>query len=309
MSFRYFAMSDIHSFYDEMQDALSLSNFDINNPKHILIICGDVFDRGNKTLEVYNFIKGLPKERVIMVKGNHEQLYFELLEKTLPDDYDFSNGTVNTFLNIAGKPKHYLDSKEIYFEAYMKNATVSSVEISAIMKARWNEVKHAVKKSEITKWLQSNQWVDYFEIDNLIFVHSFLPLRIKQDAKLECLKYYPTHYLNNDMLELIPDWRKAAGKTEWEDARWGCPWRQFASGLFADEIAQNKVLVCGHWHTSDFHAKFDGITNQNLNIFFSPHLIALDACTAMSGFCNVLVYDSSTKLCYDKFLNILGEVN
>ena len=82
---KYFIVSDIHSFYDELATGLTLSGFEYNNPDHILVVCGDVFDRGEQTLEVYDFLSSLPKKRCILIKGNHESLYLKLLNKKYPD--------------------------------------------------------------------------------------------------------------------------------------------------------------------------------------------------------------------------------
>ena len=53
---KYFVTSDIHGFYNEFISALDRSGFNIDNPDHILIICGDIFDRGSETLDVFNFL-------------------------------------------------------------------------------------------------------------------------------------------------------------------------------------------------------------------------------------------------------------
>lgn len=47
---KYFISSDIHSFYDEWINSLNDSGFDINNPSHIVIIVGDLFDRGQQAI-------------------------------------------------------------------------------------------------------------------------------------------------------------------------------------------------------------------------------------------------------------------
>ena len=70
------------------------------------------------------------------------------------------------------------------------------------------------------------------------------------------------------------------------------------AGFFNKEIQKGKVLVCGHWHTRDFHAFFKkGQTSDN--IYFSENLIALDGRTAATLNINVLVIDDNK--CFDKF--------
>lgn len=111
----YFVVSDIHSFYTPLKNSLYQAGFRKTNKDHILIVCGDVFDRGEETMEVYRFLTSLPKKRCILVKGNHESLFDDLLKKSLPDDYDFSNGTVKTFCSIAGVDEEVL-SRSYYFK-------------------------------------------------------------------------------------------------------------------------------------------------------------------------------------------------
>ena len=99
---KYFVVSDIHSFYSELKKALDIAGFNKNNKNHTLIVLGDCFDRGPETVELYKFLTSIPKKRCILIKGNHELLYEKLLEKKLPESYDFSNHTVDTFCQIAG---------------------------------------------------------------------------------------------------------------------------------------------------------------------------------------------------------------
>ena len=64
--------------------SLYKNGIDKENPEHILVVLGDIFDRGKETLEVYNFLRSLPDERLILIRGNHESLYLSLLDKSFP---------------------------------------------------------------------------------------------------------------------------------------------------------------------------------------------------------------------------------
>ncbi len=66
---KYFITSDTHSFYNELIEELNNKGFDVNNKDHIIIMCGDLFDRGSESLKLYEFIKSLPKERRILIRG------------------------------------------------------------------------------------------------------------------------------------------------------------------------------------------------------------------------------------------------
>ena len=282
---KFFVVSDIHSFATSLLENLKLAGFRKSNKNHILIVCGDIFDRGFETMEVYKFLKSLPKSRCILIRGNHEDLYFKLLEKDFPQSHDYSNGTVLTFAQIAGVDHYELSTW------YSDNP-----------KAKWEEVREIVANSEVTKWLKSKQWVNYYELENYIFVHSFIPTKVKESRLF--LDLAP-HRRQPDDLEIDKDWRNADEK-EWYSATWGCPYKQFRAGLFNHEIENNKKLVCGHWHASDFHKVFDTSGRfSDYDIYFGDNLIALDACTALTQQTNVLVIDEAN--CFDQYGIRLGE--
>ena len=127
---KYFIVSDIHSFYTPLITALEKNGFDMNNPEHILVVLGDVFDRGYQSLEVYAFLTiALSEDRVILVRGNHELLYLDLLRKKFPDSYDFSNGTVRTFCQIARMEEQLLEPHYWYIKAFRESEDDSLINI------------------------------------------------------------------------------------------------------------------------------------------------------------------------------------
>lgn len=272
---KYFAISDIHSFATEAKQVLKQAGFDKKNKNHTLIICGDVFDRGDETVELYKFLKSIPKKRCILVKGNHESLYLNLLKKEYPHRYDYSNGTVRTFCNIAEEPYRLLDNDE------------------------WLEIREIVKNHEITNWIQSAQWVDYFELDRFIFVHSFIPTFESYDD---------IDFLAENSRQFI-HWRTNANEHDWEQARWGNPITMYKNGYFNHEKAKNKTLVVGHWHAWDFHAVLGGEKDsENRDIYYSDHLVALDGGIMQEWYGeliphpNVLVFDDSDfSACFDQY--------
>lgn len=266
----YFAVSDIHSFIVPLIKALDKVGFDKNNKDHILIVCGDIFDRGFDTLEVYNFLTRLPEDQLILIRGNHELLYQELLDKDFPEKHDFSNGTVRTFCQIAGEPELDL---------------ISGTDLD--LENFWRRVKEKVRKSIVTDFINSDRWLNYYELNNYIFVHSFIPVRIKNLPETKWYKNYPTYQVNEKYLKPVPWWRTKTLGYEWNEATWGCPYRLFEAGLFDKEVKKGKTLVCGHWHAADFHSFFEGAKNTDHSTYIGEHLIALDACTALSDQINV----------------------
>ena len=272
---KYFVISDIHSFFSPMIKSLNEAGYQKDNREHILIILGDLFDRGDETVKLYEYLKTIPKDRLVLIKGNHELLYEELLMKTFPDNYDFSNKTVKTFCDIAnsvlikkGIIENRFDDHELYRSFYSYYIAVSPLDT-------WKEILRLVKGSNITKFiLNKASWLKYYELGKYIFVHSFIPTKLKEDIKTK----YGDKFQSEDPIyyEFDNDWRKIEN---WDSALWGCPFRQYKAGLFKPEENKGKVLVCGHWHTSDFFKFLDANFSYEHKcgpIYLSPHLIAID---------------------------------
>lgn len=281
---QYYIISDIHSFASIMKDSLKKAGFDIANPEHILIVCGDIFDRGIETIEVYNFLKEIPKERCILIRGNHESLYFTLLNKRYPEEHDFSNGTVQTFCQIADCSLDIVDDLRIgrymSYGSYFENEFIDEECLKI-----WKEIQKKVRKSPITQWLKSSQWVNYYELGKYIFVHSFIPLKFSPQRMLTedyCIYYGYTEYFS-----FKEDWRESSD-ADWEKASWGCAYVFFDAGLFIPEKEKGKILVCGHYRCSEFNEHYLAEKN-NHNLYRGKNLIAIDATTALSKQMNVLV--------------------
>lgn len=125
---KFFVVSDIHGFYDEFRAALDAAGFDPSNLDHYLVSLGDNFDRGPKNTEVMNYLMSL--DRCILVRGNHEDLMEDMINRGGPLWNDYSNGTVDSALefgeakeltqgvltNIKFKIKPFFDSMLNYFE-------------------------------------------------------------------------------------------------------------------------------------------------------------------------------------------------
>ena len=289
---KYFIVSDVHSFCSELKSALWKAGFNKRNKDHTLIICGDVFDRGSETVELYKFLTSIPKKRCILIKGNHELLYEELLEKSFPESHDFSNHTVDTFCQIAGYDPEILAPK--YWRKF------DDVPHERIRQA-WQEILTEVKQSPITAWLKSSRWKYWHEVGNYIFVHSFIPLKN--------LDHMPAYYTYNRKFGYFKDWRETATNFELEDATWGCPYQQYIDGYFKEEAANGKVLVCGHWAVTDFRQHINNKWSEDTSIYKFENIIGLDCgvwkyrdTKAYYHPQNVLVIDDKDfNKCYDQY--------
>jgi len=84
---KYYIAADIHGFYTEFHKALDEAGYFTDPEPHKLIILGDIFDRGQKAVEMQEFIlQFMEQDAVILVRGNHEDLYEEMItiNKKLP---------------------------------------------------------------------------------------------------------------------------------------------------------------------------------------------------------------------------------
>ena len=139
-----YCISDIHGFYTEMRKALDEAGFDPNNEDHWLIVCGDVFDRGDQPAEVMRYLRNLPRK--VLIKGNHESLVEECGARGDACSHDYSNGTYGTICELGGAGEG---------RSFDECCIIAEQRVKPFF----------------------NMFVDYFETKNHIFVHSFVPLK------------------------------------------------------------------------------------------------------------------------------------
>lgn len=277
----YYIASDIHSFYRPFRAALDRAGFSLSDDSDVLVLLGDLFDRGPDTLAEYGFLASLPESRLILVRGNHEDLFEELLGKDYPDDCDYHNGTVKTFCQIAGKDQRSVSSQFAYYDELLElkekgfdlrgffgfRSSDVNEKAYAAAKLRWAEIRRRVRESAIGRLILDRQkWLDYFELGPYIMTHAFIPV---------CSAYDPS-------------WRTSASPEAWSAARWQCPYDLYDEGLFEEEAKAGKTLVCGHWPADEFRRHYDGRKRANYSIYEGDHLIAIDGCAALSGRVNIL---------------------
>ena len=142
---KYFVSADIHGFFDEWQKALKEKGFDLNNPNHKIIICGDLFDRGRQPKEIIDYILA-HEDKIILVRGNHEDLLEDMIRENYASCVDEKNGTKQTIDDL----RRILNLNDKY----------SMLEVS--QKAN---LQYVVDKC-----------VNYYETEHYIFVHAFIPL-------------------------------------------------------------------------------------------------------------------------------------
>ena len=141
---KYFVSSDIHGFFDEWQNALNEKGFELNSPEHKIILCGDLFDRGNQPKEIIEFVLK-HKDKVILIRGNHEDLMEQMIERNSSDYGDLCNGTAQTIVDLY--PEWQISEFNL---------------------------KKIAKKTRLQEVL--DMCVDYYETEHYIFVHGWIPI-------------------------------------------------------------------------------------------------------------------------------------
>ena len=101
---KYFVFSDVHGYYSLLKNELDKKGFDINNKNHMLISIGDNFDRGPENYQMYEFLVEMKKlNKIILVKGNHEDLFLRMLYQRKASYVDITNGTYDTLIQFTKK--------------------------------------------------------------------------------------------------------------------------------------------------------------------------------------------------------------
>lgn len=249
---KYFVTSDVHSFFDIFYQELLKNGFESDNPEHKLILCGDLFDRGDQTFKLFDFVTSLG-DRFIYIRGNHEDLLFDCMDEIrcgrVPSSHHFHNGTVKTICQFCG------ENEWIVYDPTWRDS------VCTIMQP-------------ILDWIDEKS-VNYFEVGDYVFVHGWVPC----------------HYG-------LDDFRNAT-EEDWERARWENGMEMWRNPKCR---VDGKTVVVGHYHCSwgwshirqerkEFPNKNRKDWKKSFESFVDDGIIALDACTAYTDLCNVIVIE------------------
>ena len=274
---KYYVIADPHGYYDLMMSALENSGFFRETRPCKLIVCGDLLDRGEGTLDTVRFMLELLEQgRLIYVRGNHEDLLVRLLSDLVGDydlkriengdSYHVRNGTWQTALRLAGMTEAETPEER---ELLVRRVCASDF-YTVLMPAA----------------------VDYFETEHYVFTHGYIPCHAIQGSP----KYerYKDFYRN-------ANWRDASPE-EWGYARW---YNGMEFACQRNLYLPDKTVVCGHHHCSYGHANIEGEGAENgLRAIYTPFygqrphqpdaplaVIGLDASTAVSGIVNCIALE------------------
>ena len=272
---RYVFISDVHGQFDKMMIALDKANF--NPETDTLVTLGDLFDRGDNSKEVLEYVMSLPN--YIPIWGNHDYRLRQLiLGFDQVQDYDKSNGityTLKSFCNMDKIPSIYLGIQ--------------------------------ILKSDNSYRDTYNKLWDYFdkcgwaiEFPDLIGVHAWLPFHTAYGTTLKDNRYY-----------LNKEWRTSKNNN-WDEAVWANTKNMLMHYCYPD-----KDMIVGHWHAWRIAYMFGSSvveTDENGKIVKNPiincssyirafgnnptvNIIFIDGCSnyEKGGCVNAFVYESDAE--------------
>lgn len=246
-----FVCSDVHSYLEPLEQALKQAGYDPNNEDHLLVSCGDLFDRGPESEELLHYIMSI--ERKVLVKGNHDLLLDECCRGGFPYSHDKHNGTTKTIQDIS----------KIY----------SAYDFAEACKMTFN------KTARYRELL-----VNYFETKNYIFVHSWIPTNVKFEGDNK------PWYQQGKTFAWMEDWRNA-NDVEWEEAMWGNPFVRAEQDLNKTGktiVFGHWHCSAGHKMLGNCVDEFESTIWDPC---YFKNTIGIDRCTAHTGEVNVLVLE------------------
>lgn len=159
---RYFIVSDIHSQYDLLLVALVDADFDVENPDHILVIAGDILDRGTQGDSTIRFLElMIKKERLFGVLGNHDKYLKDILIQTA------------TYQEIVWNIQHN----------GFQETLLLGLEQDEIKNLDRSEVLGKMRRNFLNRYPVFSKWVMelplYLEYDHHVVVHGFIDFSLK----------------------------------------------------------------------------------------------------------------------------------
>lgn len=175
-----YAMSDVHGQYDLFEKRIAQIRPLLMEGNSKLILLGDYIDRGDKSYQclklAYDLEREFGKERVIVLKGNHEVWFEEFLymneDVWLAEDRDFF--TSGTFLTAEQfRELDFLPNRE----------------------SRIEYVKKCIKEDqqELVSWMRKLRL--FYETDTQIFVHAGVDEEIPEEEAQWCTLGTPDYIM------------------------------------------------------------------------------------------------------------------
>lgn len=154
----YFVFADPHGNYEALITAITEMGYDAANPQHQLIGCGDYFGRAARSnsdcVDIWRYLTSPHHaNKPICIRGNHESIIIDAIERRQLTETDIYNGEHNTFASFLGcYPNQVKRDCYLQFDAAKVMINIGFYD-----------------------WLKSLPW--YFETEHYIFTHGFVPLQ------------------------------------------------------------------------------------------------------------------------------------
>lgn len=216
----------------------------------------------------------MEKNRLIYIRGNHEDLFEEILKRSTYQPYDISNGTIKTLASL----QQPIPQPE-FFVMFNFNDAVQHFD---------KRIVDIINKS-----------VDFYEVGDYIFCHGWLPLttsnlNVKKDWKNASKKeWYNARWING--------MEAAANGAILKDKTICCGHFHTSYGHVQrrkDEILsreENQYPNADKFWRDQFQRKLlreeEFAEGADFSIFYDKGIIALDACAAHTGTLNILVLE------------------
>lgn len=268
MTKKIFVISDIHGHYTETIQCLNNAGYNEKDDTHMLIVCGDIFDRGEENVAIFTWLKRLTdNNKAVVIRGNHDSMFIDFLTySNNPFNY-INNGMYTTVDDFLGRTRS--------FESWCLIDKCCEQTIGAFGEFAVNareEINNDYQ--ELLPWLQSLPW--YYETDNYIFTHAAIDT--------QAIDWHIPHCMLYD-------------KTDWDALSWD-------NGSFLGRRMYNtndKAVVVGHFHTYHLREKYflkksDDHSILEINDEKRGHKIFIDGCTPYTKNVNVLVIENEKLL-------------
>jgi serine/threonine protein phosphatase 1 len=254
-----FAISDLHGFYNETMAALSAAGWDENNIDHLLVVVGDMFDRGPDSDVLYAKLRDLTLTgKAIVLAGNHEPFLIEWLSGPVSMFNFMYNGLTSTLDSFLGRTRAFFSW--VVVDKQLNEKELSAEDWNALW-YEWSAIARAeinTQYPELLVWL--NSLPDYLETANHIFTHG--------------------------SIQSYGDWKKPHK---------GWNWQHWDKGEFFGEniISTDKTVVVGHFGTGDIREKYALGSKDDYSILKREdgRVIMIDGCTVLTHNVNVLILE------------------
>ena len=266
-----FIVSDLHGYFKEFVRDLTNAGFDVNNENHLLIVAGDIFDRGPDSKEIYKFLRKLQNiNKAIVLKGNHDNMFIDFL-KGKDSWFNFiHNGMKNTFDSFLERTMSFESFITIDLGLGMEKLTEETYD------ALWKKYQEDTRRTIISENDGILEWFtnlpDYYETKNYIITHASIDTEAKDWHSPEFSKY---RYVSWDACH-------------WDDG-----------SFFGKELKNtDKKIVVGHYHTDGIREKFN-LSYDGTNSILERddgRIICIDTCTPRTKRVNVLIIDDEELL-------------